>query len=188
METVAFTTIEDRVAILDAATSVLVTSNFSITLANERLGLLQTDYVPLSSVQSMFADSLGTVASVDHLLMRITMNTEAQGEVNYVQLKGSFQEISGSYARDNPLVRLFWLERIAKRMAAALDVDYKPQLADSTYALAVTDILNAPEPETQRSGLGRAARAVAVALGVIFVVTLAVSTFGPGAERIQPTQ
>lgn len=120
--------------------------------------------------------------------MRITMNTEAQGGINYVQLKGSFQEVSGSRARENPLVRLFWLERIAKRMAAGLDVDYKPQLADSTYALALEELMNAPKPKSQQTGLGRAARAVAVALGVIFVITQAVSTFGPGAGRIQPTQ
>jgi len=186
VETVAFTTTSDRVSIIDAATSVLVSSNFSITLANDRIGLLQTDYVPISSVQSVFADSVSGLPLGDEMLMRVTVNTEDQGESNYVQVKGSFQLVSGTGHAES-LVGLFWLERVARRMANSLDVDYTRQLSDSTYAQALRGAV-ASDRTTRTSRWSSAGRAVGIVVAVLFAATLMISTFGPGSDRETPAQ
>lgn len=187
VETVAFTTTTDRVSIIDAATSVLVSSNFSITLANDRIGLLQTDYVPVSSVQSVFADSLSGLAVGDNLLMRVTVNAEDQGESNYVQVKGNFQSVSGA-TNNESLIGLFWLERVTKRMADALDVTYTRQLSDSTYVQAIAGAASVSNQAPLKSNLKRAFSAVGIVIAVLFAATLMISTFGPGSDREAPTQ
>ncbi len=186
VETVAFTTTHDRLDVLDTATSVLVGSNFTITLANERLGLLQTDYVPLITASQALADSINySPERLQNLVMRVTLNAENRGETTFVQLKGSFQRLSGTPRVGDDLIGLFWLERIGRRIAAPLDVAYRQQLPDSTYA----ELLSAPVQETAETGrtaeIKRAGKAVGILIAVLFALTLAVGAFGP-AQNVPP--
>ncbi len=184
VETVAFTTTTNRVSIIDVATSVLATSNFSITLANDRIGLLQTDYVPISSIQSVFADSISGLPVGDDILMRVTVNAEDQGESNYVRIKGSFRSVSRT-GDSISLIGLFWLERVTKRMAGTLDVAYTPQLSDSIYLQALAAAADETPPRHKWSS---AARALGIVVAVLFAATLMISTFGPGSNRDVPPQ
>lgn len=184
VETVAFTTTHDRLDVLDSATSVLVGSNFTITLANERLGLLQTDYVPLEIVQQALADSVRySTDRLRNLVMRITINAEDRSETSYVQIKGSFQRLSGTPQVGDALIGLYWLEQVGRRVATPLDVKFVQQLPDSTYA----SILAAPTPTSpasqKKEGVQRAAKAAGILVAVLFALTLAVGAFGPSSAN-----
>lgn len=186
VETVAFTTTHDRLDVLDTATSVLVGSNFTITLANERLGLLQTDYVSLVTASEALADTVDySPDRLRNLVMRVTLNAEDRGETTFVQLKGSFQRLSGTPRVGDDLIGLFWLERVGRRIATPLDVEYRQQLADSTYA----ELLGAPVEQTTATGrtadVKRAGKAVGILIAVLFALTLAVGAFGP-AQHVPP--
>jgi len=179
VETVAFTTTHDRVDVLDAATSVLVSSNFTITLANERLGLMQTDYVPLSLVQDALADTVRVRNNrLNDLLMRITLNADPRGESTFVQVKGTFQKVTGAPVSSDNLIGLYWLERVGKEMAASLEVPYVQQLPDSTYVRALGETGPATPP-SRTAGVRSAARAAGILIAVLFALTLAVGAFGP---------
>lgn len=182
VETIAFTTTHDRIDVLDAATSVLVSSNFTITLANERLGLMQTDYVPLSLVQDALADTIRVRNNrLNDILMRITLNADPRGETTFVQVKGTFQKVTGAPVSSDNLIGLYWLERVGKEMAGSLEVPYVQQLPDSTYVRALGE--TAPATTSSRtSGVRNAARAAGILIAVLFALTLAVGAFGPSSN------
>ncbi len=186
-ENVAFTTTAARTDIVDAATSVLVQDNFSLTLVNERIGLLQTGYVPLSSVRSAMVDTIGTASGLEETLMSVTVNVSENGDSRFVRLKGSFQMIPGARRGLEPLVGLYWLDRVADTMAGTLDVEYKRQLSDSTYASLISGI-SRPEAKAKKSGFTQAAGVIGLGVAILFAITLAVSTFSPGSQRTVPTQ
>lgn len=178
METVAFTSMADRVDIVDHATSALIRSNFAITLANDRIGLVQSDFVPLSRVQEALADTMAAPADFRNILMRITVNAERGDEAKFVQVKGTFQRISGAARSSDQLVGLYWLEQVTKRIAADVEAPFTHQIADSTYA-RIVDTGTAPPTDSRRSAISGAARVAGVLFVVLFVVTLASGAFGP---------
>jgi hypothetical protein len=186
-ETVAFTTLSDRTDAIDVATSVLVESNFSITLANDRIGLLQTDFVALSSVRAAMEDTLAVPPGLNETLMRISVNVNDNGESQFVRLKGTFQMTPGARRDLEPLVSLYWLERVAEKVADGLKVEYKQQLSDSTYAEVVSG-MQSTGSRAKKGGLGQALGVVGISIAILFAVTLAISIFSPGNNRTIPTQ
>ena len=96
VETVTFTSMKDRETIVDHALSSLIATNFSITLANDRLGLIPTDYVSILTVQLALADSLKPAQDLENLLMKVSVNAQASNEAVFVQVKGTFQRINGN--------------------------------------------------------------------------------------------
>ncbi len=182
VETVAFTTDSSRVHVLDVATSVLINGDFMITLANERLGLVQTDYIPLQVLRNAYPDSIDVpVSRLSELLMRVTVNAEQRGDLSFVQMKGSIQRLSGSDSPADRMVGLYWLERLGKEVSGEIGVEYVQQLSDSTYAEVV---LRSPAPEegSEESGARRAAKAAGIVVAVLFALTLAVGAFSPSSS------
>jgi hypothetical protein len=178
VETVAFTSMADRVDIVDMATSALIRSNFSITLANDRIGLVQSDFIPLLRVQKALNDTLDVVPDFDNLLVRITVNAERGDEAKYVQVKGTFQRISGSVQPSDQMLGLYWLEQVAERIAADVEAPFTHQVSDSTYARLLAARGNSKE-KGKRSRISGAVRVAGVLFATLFVVTLASGAFGP---------
>lgn len=186
IETVAFTSMAERVDIVDRATSALVGSNFAITLANDRIGLVQSDFVPLSRVQQALADTLDPEPDFRNILMRVAVNAERGDETKYVQVKGTFQRIAGSPRSTDDLIGLYWLEQLTDRIASGVDAPFTHQISDSTYVQLLSS--SAPEEEINESpGLNGALKVAGVLLVVLFVVNLASGAFGPVTSST-PTQ
>jgi len=182
VETVAFTTDSSRVHVLDVATSVLVGGDFTITLANERLGLVQTDYIPLQVLRSAYPDSIeAPAARLSELLMRVTVNAEQRGDLSFVQMKGSLQRISGRDSPSDRMIGLYWLERLGREVTDEIGVEYVQQLSDSTYAEVVSRPVS-PEEGSEESGARRAAKAAGIVVAVLFALTLAVGAFSPSSS------
>jgi len=187
VETVAFTSMAERVDIVDQATSVLVGSNFSITLANDRIGLVQSDFVSVSNVQAALNDEMDHVIDHENLLMRVAVNADQGEEAIFVQVKGTFQRVAGTARPTDNLVGLYWLEQLASEISSGVDAQFAHQLSDSTYAQILTE--NAQPVETDKKpGARGALKAGAVILGILFVVQLASGAFGAGSSQTQPTQ
>ncbi|MDA0683429.1 MAG: hypothetical protein O2797_06810 [Bacteroidetes bacterium] len=178
VETIAFTSMADRIDIVDQATSTLIRANFAITLANDRIGLVQSDYIPLSSVQASLADTLAPVADFKNLLMRVAVNAERGEETKFVQVKGTFQRIAGVPKQTDELIGLYWLEQLASNMAEGVDAPFAHQVSDSTYQQLLGQVAN-PVEETKSPGVGGAIKVVGVLVAVLFVVQLASGAFGP---------
>jgi len=175
---VVFTSMADRVDIVDQATSTLVGANFSITLANDRIGLVQSDFVPLSRVQRALADTLALQSDLDNILVRVAVNAERGEETKYVQVKGTFQRIAGTPRNTDDLIGLYWLEQLADQMATGVDAPFVHQVSDSTYAqLLATG--SSPAEEEKSPGFSGALKVAGVLFAVLFVVTLASGAFGP---------
>jgi hypothetical protein len=182
VETVAFTTEALRVDVVDVATAVLVQHDFTITLANERLGLLQTDYASVHGIEAMRADSGRGDAALADLYMRLTVNAEDRGGVRYVQVKGSFQRMRGGQAPDR-LIGLYWMERLVADMAEGLDAEYIARVSNNTYDQALG---NAALPSTggsRRDQVTGGLRAAGIVGAVLLAVTLAVGVFQPSGSR-----
>lgn len=178
VETVAFTSMAERVDIVDRATSALVGSNFSITLANDRIGLVQSDFVPLSRVQQALSDTLDPEPDFSNILMRVAVNAERGDETKFVQVKGTFQRIAGSPRSTDDLIGLYWLEQLTDRIASGVDAPFTHQISDSTYVQLLSN--SAPAEEVNESpGLSGALKVAGVLVVVLFVVELASGAFGP---------
>ncbi|MDA0873428.1 MAG: hypothetical protein O3C45_00025 [Bacteroidetes bacterium] len=177
VETVAFTSMADRVDIVDQATSALISANFAITLANDRIGLVQSDFIPLSRVQTALADSLPPVADFSNILLRVAVNAERGTETKYVQVKGTFQRIAGAPRTTDDLVGLYWLEQLTARMARGVDAEFVHQVSDSTYARLLTG--SQPQEEEKSPGISGAIKVAGILVAVLFVVQLASGAFGP---------
>lgn len=165
--------------VLDAATLVLINSNFTIALANERVGLVQTEYLPLSTVQAAWRDSLGLGLRLNRLAMRVTVSTLEQPGGHLIQVKGSFQR-SGRGTEVDDLVARYWLERITQEIAARVDVSYRPHVTEATYVQAVREAsaaADASNPVTSHT----AVRAVAIVAALLFAATLVTGVLNPGA-------
>ena len=176
-ETAAFTVDADPVAVLDAATVTLVNNNFTITLANERIGLLQTEYVSLARVQAARPDSLA-VEGLGALQMRVTVTVQERGGARLLQVKGSFQR-TGRTTEADDLVARYWLERITQDLAAALGASYQPRITDAAYAQAVRQGEADDTPAASVAG-SSAVRAIAIVAVLLFVATLVTGVFSPG--------
>lgn len=178
-ESVAFTTTAARLDAIDAATIVLVTNNFSITLANERLGLLQTDYLSLRTLQQTQVDTVGYAPVLEQMLMKITINIDDRGEARYVQVKGTFQRVGDATQADN-LIGLYWLERIAQDIADAIDARYLPQVTDHVYGLALEGQLRSNGSGNGENGTdadGRPSAGEQVKRGITALGIVALSLF-----------
>jgi outer membrane murein-binding lipoprotein Lpp len=182
VETVAFTTDALRVDVVDAATAVLVQHDFTITLANERLGLLQTDYASVHGIEAMRADSGRGDPALSDLYMRLTVNAEDRDGVRYVQVKGNFQRMRGGQAPDR-LIGLYWMERLVADMAEGLDAEYIARVSNNTYDQALGNAALPSGNVSSSARLTRGLRAVAIVGAVLFAVTLAVGVFQPSGSR-----
>ncbi len=186
VETVAFTSMAERVDIVDQATSALISSNFAITLANDRIGLVQSDFVPLSRVQQALADTLDPVPDFSNILMRVAVNAERGDETKFVQVKGTFQRIGGTARSTDDLIGLYWLEQLTSKIASGIDAPFSHQVSDSTYVQLLAEG-SAPIEEDESPGIGGAIKVVGILLAVLFVVELASGAFGPVSSPT-PTQ
>ncbi len=178
VESVAFTSMADRIDIVDQATSALISSNFSITLANDRIGLVQTDYVSVSTVQQALADTLAHVPDLDNLLMKVAINAEERDESVFVQIKGTFQRISGQTRPMDNLIGLYWLEQLANEIATGVDAQYVHELDTETYATLISD-LSTEDSKRANTGLRGAMKAGGILVVVLFALTLLAGSFGP---------
>lgn len=180
VESVAFTSMADRESIVDHAISTLVAGNFSITLANDRLGLIQTDYVNLASLQMALADSLAPVRDLANLLMKVSVNAQSSNETVFVQVKGTFQRIDGSPRSADNLIGLYWLEQLTQQMAGGVEAPFKHQLTDSTYTQLVSEAQTS-QKNKNNTGFRGALKVGGILLAILFAVTLAADSFGPGS-------
>lgn len=182
VETVVFTTEAERVTVVDVATALLVQHDFTITLANERLGLLQTDYASVSGIAAMRPDtSLGHVALED-LYVRLTVNSEDRNGIQVVQVKGNFQRMAGGSAPDR-LIGLYWMEQLTSDMARALDADYVARVSDEIYDQALTNVVLPTRSQSRSGQINKGLRAVGIVGAILFAATLAASTFAPSGSR-----
>ncbi len=181
VETVAFTSMKDRESIIDHSLSTLIESNFSITLANDRLGLIQTDYQSMSTVQQALADSLDPVKDLGNLLMKVSVNAQSSNNAVFVQVKGTFQRINGNPKASDNLIGLYWLEQLADQMAGKVEAPFVHQLTDSTYTQLVKEE-QVVQKNKNNTGIRGAIKVGGILLAVLFAVTLAAGAFGPTAS------
>lgn len=177
-ENAAFTVNAAPTEVLDAATVALVNSNFSIALTNERIGLLQTEFVPLASVQAAHRDSAGQALRLDRLQMRVTVTVQERAGAQLVQVKGSFQRTGRATDVDGVLAR-YWLERVTQDFADALGASYRPRVTDADYAGAVAQVVDARNGAPSATG-HNVVRAVAIVAVLLFVATLVTGVLSPG--------
>jgi hypothetical protein len=183
VETVAFTTDADRVTIIDVATAVSVQHDFTITLANERLGLLQTDYASISGIEAMRADTGRADPALEDLYIRITVNADDRDGVRFVQIKGNFQRMNGGRAPDG-LIGLYWMERLVLDIADGLDAPYSPRVSAETYQQALENVqIPSDEDAGRKAQLNKGLRAVGIIAAILFAVTLAAGVFAPSTAR-----
>jgi hypothetical protein len=181
VESIAFTTEADRIAVVDAATAVLVQHDFTITLANERLGLLQTDYASVANIEALRPDMEEATDEIADLYMRLTVNAEERGDVRYVQIKGNFQRMGRGRAPDR-LIGLYWMEQLASDIAQDIGTPYAETVSAETYAQALgnADLPTSSQGNEQvRKGL----RALGIVSAVLFAVTLAAGVLQPSGSR-----
>lgn len=178
-ETVVFLSDASKDRLVDAATAALVGSDFTITLANERLGLLQTDYASISGLERAYGDSLSENPALKDLYVRITVNAETRDDGQIVQVKGSFQRLGGGSAPDR-LIGLYWMERLAEDIARSTDSEYVARVSTDIYGRALENA-SLPDPSKRPSRLGQSARAVGIVAAVLFAATLLSGVFSPGA-------
>ncbi|GAB5521567.1 MAG: hypothetical protein RhofKO_38180 [Rhodothermales bacterium] len=170
-ESVVFQTSQERMQVVDAATAILVANNFPITLANERLGLIQTGYMPLTTLLGTYADADDN-AALDQLMMKVTLNTEARGDGQLVQLVGTFQRTGSSPTADN-LIGLYWLERLGESIAAETQAPFVASVSDEIYTDALAgNIEQMRQEEEAKFNPRRALIAAGLIIGVVFAVSL----------------
>ena len=177
-ESVAFIAPATSVRIFDATTLVLVNHNFTVALTNERLGLIQTEYVPLTALQATLNDSLSGVGRLRGLEMRVTLNVDERADDSLIQLRASVQRVSGTATEDDSVIARYWLEHLADRLANSLDVTYPRRITRAIYTAALSGT-NSAGGGARSSGVVRAAAIVVVAL---FVATLLSGVFSPGNQ------
>jgi len=180
-ENTAFNTSAELVDVLDVATVVFVNNNYSIAMANERIGLVQTDYVSLGNLQTARPDSLIRTPLVNRITMRITLNVEERAGSRLVQLRGAYQRDGARAEVDNVLAR-FWLERITQDIAESLEESFRPRISLSDYAEAVQEV-ESQQSETPDFMRNNVVRAVGITALVLFAVTLIAGVFSPGANN-----
>ena len=180
VETVAFTTMQSRETIVDHAISTLVESNFSITLANDRLGLIQTDYINVLTLQNALADSMEVVQDLANLLMKVSVNAQSSNESVFVQVKGTSQRINGAPKPSDNLIGLYWLEQLTAQIASKVEAPYTHQLTDSTYFKLVQDT-NVATSKKNNTGIRGALKVGGILVAVLFAVTLLAGSFGPNS-------
>ncbi len=182
VETVVFTTTADRVAVVDVATALMVQHDFTITLANERLGLLQTDYASVGQVEAMRPDTGRSHVALNDLYMRLTVNSESRDGIQIVQIKGNFQRLAGGQSPDR-LIGLYWMEQLAGDMARALDADYVARVSDEIYDQALTNASFPTPDDGKKEQVYKGLKALGIVAAILFTATLAASSFAPSASR-----
>lgn len=183
VETVAFTTMESRETIVDHAIATLVANNFSITLANDRLGLIQTDYINVLSLQNALADSMEVVKDLANLLMKVSVNAQSSNESVFVQVKGTFQRINGAPKPSDNLIGLYWMEQLTAHIAKQVDAPFAHQLTDSTYFQLVQDAKVATNKKNN-TGVRGALKVGGILVAILFAVTLLAGSFGPNGSTV----
>lgn len=176
-ESLAFIAPATAVRIFDATTLVLVNHNFTVALTNERLGLIQTDYVALTALQATLADSLESVGRLRGLEIRVTLNVDERADDSLVQLRASVRRVSGRATADDSVIARYWLEHLADRLSESLDADYERRVTRAMYTEALQGASSGGGAPA--SGVVRAAAIVMVGL---FVATLLSGVFRPGSQ------
>lgn len=179
-EAVAFLTDATKDEVIDAATAALVGSDFTITIANERLGLLQTDYASVAGIEVAYGDSTSDDPALKSLYVRLTVNAETRDDQRLVQIKGTFQRMGGGTAPDR-LIGLYWMERMAAEIARATESDYVPRVSDEIYTQALENA-TIPTGTQSRSRFGQSAKALGIVAAVLFAATLLAGVFSPSAS------
>lgn len=177
-ENTAFTAEVEPVRVLDAATIALVTHNFAISLTNDRIGLLQTEYLPMSSLQAARRDTLAP--RLDRLRMRVTVALQERTGGQLVQIKGSYQRVGPTTGADDLIAR-YWLERLTQEIATNVGISYRPRITDAMYAQAALEMRR--ESPTAAVTSNNVVRALAIVAGLLFVVTLFSGVLTPGAAE-----
>ena len=127
--------------------------------------------MPLTTLLGTYANAEDN-AALDQLMMKVTLNTEARGDGQLVQLVGTFQRTGSSPTADN-LIGLYWLERLGESIAAETQAPFVASVTDEIYADALAgNIEQMRQEEEAKFNPRRALVAAAVIVGVVFVVSL----------------
>ena len=173
-ESVSLITTLAQEDIFDAATLVFLNHNFAVGLTNERIGVLQTDYLTLSAVEATLPDSLRAGGRIKGLEMRITLNLEDRADDNLVRLRASVRRANGRASEADKLITRYWLEHIAFALAEELDTTFNRDVSRRDY-VAATETRNAAVPSS------RVFRGGAIILVALFVATLISGVLTPGS-------
>ena len=173
-ESVSLITTLAQESVFDAATLVFLNHNFAVELSNERIGVLQTDYLPLTAVEATLPDSLRAGGRIKGLEMRITLNLQERADDNLVRLRASVQRTNGRAAEADKLIARYWLEHVAFALASELDTTFHRNVSRRDY-VAATETRNAAIPSS------RIVRGGAIILIALFVATLISGVLSPGA-------
>lgn len=178
-ESVAFIAAATAVRIFDATTLVLVNHNFTVALTNERLGLIQTEYVPLTALQATLPDTLETTGRLRGLEVRITLNVDERADDSLIQLRASVRRVAGTATEDDSVIARYWLEHLAARLADSLDTTFERRVTRAMYTAALRGENSAGGGGVPATSVVRAAAIVIVGL---FVATLLSGVFSPGNQ------
>lgn len=160
--------------VFDATTLVLVNHNFTVGLTNERLGLIQTDYVSATALQATQTDSLASIERLRGLEIRVTLNVDERADDSLIQLRASARRVSGAPSDDDDVITRYWLEHLAAQLAESLDSTFERRVTTAMYLSALEG------PGSTRAPATRMVRAAAIVVVGLFVVTLLSGVFSPG--------
>lgn len=182
-ERASFTTGAGTTEILDAATVVLVNRSFTLALVNERVGLLQTEFVPLRTLQVGAPDLHAGNTYRDDLAMRVTLSVERRAGEALVQVRGMFQR-RGEGSEMDAVVTRYWTERIAADIAERLEAPFTPEVTEAMYVEALQ---GSREVARRLSATGdHVMRAVGIVAVVLFAATLITGVLSPGTAEASP--
>ena len=174
-ETVAFISRGGAEQIFDAATLVFLNHNFSVALENDRIGILQTEYVAIPALQATQPDSLHVGGRIEGLEIRLTMNLDQRADDSLIRLRASVRRVRGRPADADNVIARYWLEHMAHQLANELDSTFEREVSRRMYLDAVRS-RGAALPSS------RLVRAGAIVLIGLFVASLLSGVLSPSNQ------
>ncbi|MEX0746766.1 MAG: hypothetical protein WD275_02120 [Rhodothermales bacterium] len=174
-EAVVFVARGESEQVFDAATLVFLNHNFSIALENDRIGILQTEYLAIPALQATQPDSLHVDGRIEGLEIRLTMNLDQRADDNLIRLRASVRRVRGRADEADNVIARYWLEHMASQLAEGLDSTFEREVSRRMYLDAVRS-RGAALPSS------RILRAGAIVVIGLFVASLLSGVLGPSNQ------
>ncbi|GEM_PF-6784590 len=151
--------------VLEEATSVLLNHNLPLAVVNERLGFIQTEYVPAYMVDTSLTRAGNAVQ------VKFSLHVDSLLGRRRTQFKAFTRALHSSYA---PLITRYLLDQITAEVAQKLDVPYRPRVSRKELEPVLQRLAREQEKQPHfQQGI----RAIGVIAGVLFLVSLLSGAF-----------
>jgi len=152
--------------IIQAAASLLLTQGFSLHLVNEKIGVIETDFVPLALLAQASLSSSPPLKGQ----LKISLKVDSLAGKNLIQIHGFMRSNQKPYEQ---LVALFLLESFTQSLAHAIGTSYTPHITRELLESAIK------RSSTPSHRIMRGVIAFGIIAGLIFTVSLLTGTLTP---------